>query len=85
MSQEDGQFWPPRELEVFHGKQGRPVLASLKSIGVYMSDPILAPFQFRQWLSSSGTGPPMFPNWPHTKMGHPVLELDDPVPGLGSA
>ena len=30
---------------------------------IYMLDPIWAPFQFRNWLSSSGTGTPVIPNW----------------------
>jgi hypothetical protein len=51
---------------------------------MHLLEPILAPFHFRHWLSSSGTGTPTFPNWHRAKMGHPLLELDDPVPELGS-
>jgi hypothetical protein len=55
---------------------------SAGAIVLYMLDPILAAFQFQHWSSSSRTGTPTFPNQHHAKMGHPVLELDDPVPEL---
>ena len=47
-------------------------------VGVYMLDPILAPFQFRHWASSSGTGTPTYPNRHRANLGCPVPEQGAP-------